>query len=989
MNYRLKIKQQRISLWKLCVLFLFLPFQLQAQRYAATKKLEIDQQMHWVDSVYQSLTVDQRLGQLFMVAAYSNRDEAHHQSIDRLVSKYGVGGLIFFQGGPLRQARLTNRYQRLAKVPLFMAMDAEWGLGMRLDSAMNFPKQMTLGAIQDNQLIYDMGKEIANQCKRIGMQINFAPVIDINVNRKNPVIGYRSFGENKYLVTEKARAYMKGMQHQKVLANAKHFPGHGDTDSDSHYSLPVIKHSVERLDSLELYPFKQLIKDSLMSMMIAHLHIPALDKGKHTPSTLSKKIVTDLLIKKLGFEGLIFTDAMNMHGVTKYFKAGQANSKALEAGNDVLLFPSEVPKAIESLKSSIRKENILEQDITYRVKKILKAKYWASLHQLKPVVLDSLYEDLNNPKAHALNYKLYEKALTVVKNENALLPIERLDTNSFAVVSIGEKKGNDFQQLLNRYVGFDFYELDKKASNYVSLLAKLSKYKIVVVGYHNMSNRPSRKFGVTPESVAFLTQLSKKTNVITSVFGNAYSLKYFSKQEQLICAFEDNNYTRALVPQLIFGAIGADARLPISINNEIRNGAGYTLKSLARLKYGLPEQVGINSQKLNPIDTIVNWAIRDTMTPGCQVLVAKDGNVIFDKSYGFQTYEKKKPVDYATIYDLASITKVVGTTPSIMKLFESGKLKLDKHLSHYLKESKKSNKAKIRIRRMFTHQAGLKPYIPFWYHTIHPDSLASVYYSKTKSDSYSVKVTDDLYALKSIEDSLIHWTLETELRETNDTNKLFPYSYKYSDLGYHLMKRVVEQSMDESIPDFMNTNFYERLGMSSTSYIPLEKGYDKSTIAPTELDESYRMQEVRGVVNDQVAAMIGGVGGHAGLFSTTNDLVKYLQMMLDKGRYAEHRFLSPYTVNLFTQKQNKYCRRGLCWDKVQLKGLGPSSEMSSLSSYGHSGFTGTLIWVDPDYNLIYIFLSNRTYPKAANYKLLKNDIRTRIQDVVYEALLKE
>jgi len=947
-------------------------------------------QKAWVDSVYSSLSLDQQLGQLFMVAAYSNKAEEHAQDIEKLIQDHNIGGLIFFQGGPARQAVLTNRFQKLAKVPLLLAMDAEWGLAMRLDSTMKFPKQMTLGAVQDNDLIYAMGKEIARQCKRMGMHVNFAPVVDVNVNPNNPVIGYRSFGEDKYLVAKKGVAYMKGMQDANVMANAKHFPGHGDTDKDSHYDLPLIKHSKERLDEIELYPFKELIKEGLMSTMVAHLNIPALDDRKNRPSTLSKKVVTDLLRDELGFEGIIFTDAMNMHGVSKHYKIGQANSEAIKAGNDILLFPHQVPEAIENIKLSLKNGSLVKGDIERRVKKVLGAKYWAGLHEKPEVSTENIYEELHTVEAEKLNKKLFEKAITTVKNKDDFLPIKRLEDHKVAVVSIGEQNGNVFQEVVKKYTKADAYSLTKYEKNIATYLNKLKKYDLVIVGFHDMSNSPSRNFGISQSSLDFLKKLNAQTKTITCTFGNAYALKFLTQEDHLICAYEENKYTLSLVPQIIFGAIGCSGKLPISIGDKIPFGTGKELKSLGRLGYDTPEDVGLNSDDFLPIDTIAAWAIKDNMTPGCQVLVAKNNKVIFNKAYGYFTYDKKNAVTTSSVYDLASITKVLGTLQAIMYLYEQEELDLEEKLSTYLPKAKSTNKENLRLKDMLTHQSGLKPYVPFWYvNTIATDSMKKKFYTEDFSLDNPIRVSKSFYATRDIEDSLITWTLATDLlSKKRKSSHDYPYPYKYSDMGYHLLKRAIEDKIDEPIEKFLTTHFYSPLGMGSTNYKPLGKGFSLADIPPTEEDTLYRKARVQGTVHDQVAAMIGGVGGHAGLFSSATDLCKILQMFVNKGKYGGKRYFKEETIQLFTSKQNDYSRRGLGWDKTEGSGLGPSSEMSSLNSFGHSGFTGTLVWVDPDYDLIYIFLSNRTYPDATNNSLLRNDIRTRVQDVVYEALLK-
>ena len=414
----------------------------------------------WVEKTFNSLTAEQKIGQLFMLATYSNKGESHAQEIEKMITQYGIGGLIFMQGGPYREAKYCNRYQAKSKVPLLISMDAEWGLGMRLDSVISYPRQMTLGAIQDNSYIEKMGEQIAKECKRLGIHVNFAPVVDVNVNPKNPVIGTRSFGEDKYNVAKKGIAYMKGLQGQHVLANAKHFPGHGDTDKDSHKALPVINHDINRLREIEFYPFEQLIKDSLASMMIAHLNIPALDSSKNSATTLSKNVVTDLLKKEMGFKGLIFTDALNMRGVADYNDPGEVDLKALLAGNDVLLFPQNIPLAVKKIQGAINDHKISQKEVDRRVKKILYAKYWAGLNEYKPIETKNLAKDLNSPDGYALRFKLYEKAITIAKNDDNLLPIRVLDTNTFASISIGEKKNNTFQKYLSKYTKFNHYFID-------------------------------------------------------------------------------------------------------------------------------------------------------------------------------------------------------------------------------------------------------------------------------------------------------------------------------------------------------------------------------------------------------------------------------------------------------------------------------------------------------------------------------------------------
>jgi beta-N-acetylhexosaminidase len=946
-------------------------------------------QEQWADSVLLSLSAEEKIGQLFMVAAFSNKNEDHYSEIEKLISQHHIGGLIFFQGGPVRQAILTNRYQAQAKVPLFIAMDAEWGLAMRLDSTLSYPKQMTLGAIADDKYVYRMGVDIAQQCQRLGVHINFAPVVDINSNPANPVIGVRSFGEDKVNVANKGIAYMKGMQDNKVMANAKHFPGHGDSESDSHLTLPVINQPKDRLNDMELYPFRKLIADSLMSVMVAHLYVPALDKTANRATTLSKAVVTGLLRKELGFNGLVFTDALNMKGVSGFYKPGEVDVLALLAGNDVLLYAENVPLAIQKIKKAIKSKDISQQEIDSRVKKILMAKYWAGLHTPKPIELSNLYEDLNSSGFKAFRQILYEQAMTVVKNDKDYLPVKILDTTSFASVSIGLDKGNAFQQGLSNYALFDHFVIPNKNSAdtvYDEVFNQLNPYEVVVVGLHNTSPFNYSNFGISEVSKRFIEKLSYRKRVILAVFGNPYSLKYFTYSKNLICAYEDNETTHKIVPQIIFGAITATASLPVTADASMKTGQRALISAtLQRLRYGFPENAGLDSRILDRIDSIAMKAIADGATPGCQVLVARNGMVVYNKSFGYLTYDKARAVTNNTIYDIASISKVAGTLQVVMFLQERGLIDLNKKASYYLPEFKKTNKEDLQLKDILTHQAGLIPFLPHWKRTIDSTGeFSAKFYSKVRDLQHPNEVIPGLYSVAAMEDSLWKWTIESDLMKPERKKK--KYGYVYSDLGFYIMKRIVEKLINQPMDEFLEQNVYERMGLPIMTYKPLNK-FPVDRIAPTEDDKYFRKALVRGNVHDPGAAMLGGVAGHAGIFSNANDLATLMQMNLQMGSYGGQRYLLPETLPFFTQAQMEKNRRGFGWDKPEPSGGGPTSDYVSASTYGHTGFTGTAAWVDPDQNLVYIFLSNRIYTDAGNTKLIKNGTRTAVQDVIYQAIL--
>lgn len=940
---------------------------------------------HWTDSVYLTLSPDERIAQLFMVAAYSNKDKNHVDDIKELVSKYRIGGLIFFQGGPVREAILTNEYQSLSKVPLMISIDGEWGLAMRLDSTTQFPRQMSLGALQNDTLIYQMGAEIARQCKRLGIHVNLAPVVDINSNPLNPVISNRSFGENKYLVARKAAMYMKGMQDNGVMANAKHFPGHGDTDSDSHKTLPTIKHSKEMLDSLDLYPFKQLMEKGLGSLMVAHLFIPSLDSTKNTASTLSKTIVTGLLKNELKFNGLIFTDALNMKGVSKFYPPGVVNVKALLAGNDVLLFAEDVPTAITEIKKAIAKGDITQEEIDKRCKKILLAKQWCGLDCYKPIELQNLIKDLNTPQADLINRKLVESSLTLLQNKNNLIPLQKLDTLKIASLSLGYKTRNQFQEMLGYYAPVKHFGLDRtaKPSECDSVLKWLKAYDLIIIHVNNTNNSPAKNFGFTDQSSKVLRDVMQQNKTIVNVSANPYIIPRIDSLQNadgIILSYEDNELTQSLSAQLIFGAIGASGKLPVTASTNYKFGTGIQTNSLGRFKYTIPEELGLSTSDFDRIDTIALYGIKEKAYPGCEILVAKEGKVIYQKSFGYHTYENKRAVTNTDIYDLASVTKIAASAPSLMKMVEEHKIKLDDRLCYHLPELEGTNKANIIIREMMAHQAGLRDWIPFWLHTVKKGQYKPGIYSKAQSDSFPVRVANDMYIRKNYTDTIYKEIANSEVKEAG--------RYKYSDLGYYYLKKIIEQKTGMPLNEYVSKKFYTPLGLSTMGYLPRER-FELNRIPPTEYDVKFRKQLVHGDVHDQGAAMMGGVGGHAGVFANANDLAILTQMFMQKGEYAGVRYLDTAIVSEFTRCQ--YCadnRRAVGFDKPETNATkeSPVCDCVSYLSYGHSGFTGTITWADPVKNLVYVFLSNRVYPDAEINKLSKLGIRSKIQKEIYNAV---
>lgn len=985
-------KYLKISLFSIVVLFFTLSnFSVSANKSVNAPKEPpfINAGQTWVDSVMAALTPQQRIGQLFMIAAYSNRGKEHLDELSQLIRKNNIGGLIFFQGGPVRQAIQTNYYQSIAATPLLISIDGEWGLSMRLDSTMRFPKQMALGSIADNTLIYNMGIEIARQCRRMGIHINFAPVVDINNNPLNPIINSRSFGENKFNVAEKGIAYMKGLQDGGVLANAKHFPGHGDTDSDSHKTLPTIKHNADVIDTLDLYPFKELIREGLGSMMVAHLYIPALDTIKNTASTLSKKIVTDLLKNKLGFKGLTFTDALNMKGVSSYFQPGKLDVKALIAGNDVLLFSENVPRAIEEISCAIDEGQITMEEIDERVRRIIETKYWAGLHRYKPIELKNLHADLNTSSGMLVNRKLSEASLTLVKNANDLLPLQRLDTLRIASIAIGGDSVNLFQQNMGYYAPMDYYQISKNATKDVidTLLKKLNNYNLLIISLHNTSSFSYKNYGITEQESFILNSLpNKRAKVILNILGIPYTLNRLVGAEEadvLLISYEDLENPQITSAQMIFGAIGSKGKLPVTAASYKVN-EGIDTKGDLRMKYTFPEELSIPSANFARIDSIVNRAIKEGALPGGQVLVAKEGKVIYSKSFGYHTYENIRPVQNSDLYDIASITKISSTVLGVMKLYDDRRIDMDKKIYRFLPEIKNTNKRDMVLRDMLAHQAGLPAYIPFYLNTINDNGfLSDLVYSSVQNDSFPTAVSNGLYIRENYSDTL--WT------KIKNCNLSAPGKYIYSDLGYYFFKRMVERMTKDPLDKYVDKTFYAPLGLATHGYLPTAR-FKLDKIVPTANDTKFRKRLVQGYVHDPGAAMMGGVAGHAGIFSNSNDLAIIMQMLLNGGEYAGIRYFRKSTIDEFTKQQfpDVNNRRGMGFDKPEpdMMKISPAAKSTSLASFGHQGFTGTCVWADPEQNLVYVFLSNRVHPNEGNNKLANTNVRTDIHEAIYDAIKK-
>ncbi|GHT10088.1 beta-N-acetylglucosaminidase [Bacteroidia bacterium] len=951
----------------------------------------------WTEAQLSRMTVREKIAQLMMVAVYSNKNKKNEQTVTRLINNYKVGGIIFFQGNLVTQAKLTNRYQSLSTIPLLIAMDAEWGIGMRLDSVDNLPFQLVVGATRNAQYSYRMGSEIAKQFQCLGMHINFAPVADLNNNPANPVINVRSFGEEKKMVTNYLVAFMQGLQDNGVLACAKHFPGHGNTNIDSHIEIPTVYQTRFAIEQNELYPFKELINKNIACMMMGHLRVPVLDKSFEIAS-LSPRITTELLQKKMGFRGLIFTDGMPMKAVSQRYNAPAANLRALIAGNDVLVDPLDVPASIDTIEDAVKRGVFSMELLDHHCRKVLNTKYYFGLHKGAPKVPETgLAKCINSQLVESVKNQIIEGSLILATDKQRLVPIKSTINEKIAYIEIGNNPKNTFYQTAQQYVNIHKFSITQfQPDTYLHLLDSLSAYSLVIVGYMDIQQRrPQRNYGMDSEVCSFLLRVAQLCPTIVTLYASPYTasqLMYPNLFAGLLIAHNvETDYQKAAADAL-FGTIPILGRCPVTVPNVFVLEQGIQRKRILRLKNGTPQELGIKTDRLKKVDEMIAAAIKEHAFPGCQVLAAHKGVAFYNKSFGYHTYNNDRPVTSSDLYDIASLTKVVGTLPMIMKMYEQKELELDEPIEKYIALPEKSNKNSLQVRDLLMHQAGLQAWLPLItkFLIATPNSslpaLDGNFFATQFSPEYPLPIADNIWAKKSIQQRIYQVIDSSELSYTKTLFKK-NVPYLYSDLGFYYLQRIAEQNKNSTIAQQVDSLFFRPLGMQHTTYLPLQK-FGKRNIVPTELEEPFRRQLIHGYVHDQGAALMGGVAGHAGLFATANDLAKYLQMLLWLGNYGGMQFLKPATVELFTKYQSSDSRRALGFDKPEPnpKKASPICPEASPSSYGHTGFTGTMVWVDPEREMLFVFLSNRVHPSASNNLITTSNIRSNILSEFLKAI---
>jgi beta-N-acetylhexosaminidase len=944
----------------------------------------------WVDSVFKTLSEDQQIAQL-MVLRLSSIDPStkkitfYDQEVEEAVKKYNIGGICLFQGGPVTQANFVNHFQTISQTPILICIDAENGVGMRLDSVMPLPRQMTLGAVQNPDLIYQYGRIVGEQCRRMGIQVNYAPVVDINNNPDNPVINDRSFGEDKYKVARYGVQYMRGLQDAGIMACAKHFPGHGDVSVDSHVDLPVITKSIKELDTLELYPFRELFKAGVGSVMIAHLSIPAIDNSPNRATSISYNNVTKLLRKQLKYNGISFTDALEMKGVVKYFPDGEASVQSLIAGNDMLCLPGDINIAMQKIREAIKQRKIKWKDIRARLKKVLYAKYQYGLANWQPVNTDHLTDDLNKDIPD-MTRRIEENAITLLHLEDSsFFPVRKVKKR-IAFVGIGISEDNELARRMRTDYKAHVYYFDNslESPKAIATLALLSnRYDQVIIGVHNYNRFPANQFGISQSALWLIQQLQKQAGTITMVFGNPYLIKNFCDAKTLIACYDDNDIAQTTAADLLKGKFSAKGKLPVSVCGTLKYGSGILLAENKILPDVSPAALGFMPEKLLVIDSICREAIRKQAAPGCVVVVAKNGKIAYEKAFGYTGYDKTEPVYPGTLYDLASVTKICATTMAVMKLYDEGRLDLQKTLGDYLPWVKGSNKESLRIWDIMLHQAGLKSFIPFYEETIDKtkegNPLPGIYTNRQDA-IHRVRVAENLYMENNYIDTMYKKILASSVGPLG--------KYIYSDNDFIFMGKVVEAITGKTLDQYVKETYYDPLGMATTGFKPRER-FSVDHIAPTALEQAFRKQLLRGDVHDPGAAMFGGVSGHAGLFSDAYDLAILEQMLLNGGTMNGKQYLKKETIDFFTAYHSDSSRRGLGFDKPEKDNATRKEPYpcasASPETFGHTGFTGTCVWVDPRQQLIFIFLSNRVNPTEST-KLSELSVRGNIMEAIYKAM---
>jgi beta-glucosidase-like glycosyl hydrolase/CubicO group peptidase (beta-lactamase class C family) len=898
----------------------------------------------WVENIIASMTLEEKVGQLIFPYAYGryySEDDNGYKRLEHLITEIKVGGFIFFNGEVYEQAILINKLQQLSKLPLLISSDYENGVAQRAKSSTYFPTSMALGATRDTALVFKMGEIIGKESRAIGVHQNYAPVVDVNTNPSNPIINVRAFSEDKNLVSSMSNALVKGIQRWNMIATSKHFPGHGNTNIDSHADIAVIPSSIKELNEIELIPFKSNFETGILSVMVGHLAIPAIDEVANLPATLSSNIVTGLLREKMNFNGLIVTDAMNMEAITKHFSTAEAAIKAIEAGNDVLLFPKDEDEAYSALVFAVQSGQIKESRIEQSVRKILLAKRWTGIDKQRFVDIEKITERVGINEHWNVSKQLAQKSITLIRNEQKLIPIQNSPKHKYFHVALLDNNrdatADNFGSLLRERIpelSSVSLSIKSRKKDYNEVLSEVKRNDIIFLSTYSRVRSGQGSVGLTKEQENFINDLMRTNKkIVFLAHGNPYVLSGFPKVKTYLCNYGSSEVLENAFAEALFGEISIQGKLPISIpNTNHKFGDGIIIKKSA-ITDNVTSKIDNDVDKFKEVDKLMRNAIRDSIFPGGVILVAKDGEIILEKAYGHYTYNlSSKEVTPSTIYDLASLTKVIATTTAVMLCIDRGLINLDDKVVKFFPQFGVNGKEKITIRNLLLHNSGFAAFKTFY-----------------KDFNKPEQVIDAIFT------SMLEYETGTKT--------------VYSDFGFITLAKIIEKVSNKSFDKFCNDEIFIPLGMRDTKFNPSAKEQNK--IAPTELDTYWRKRLVHGTVHDENADLLNGVAGHAGLFSNAKDLSLLLQMLLQKGFYQGKQFINKETVELFTKRNSSSSSRALGWDTKTDDGTSSAGQFFSMNSFGHTGFTGTSVWVDPDRNLFVILLTNRVYPTRANTKHIK------------------
>jgi len=911
----------------------------------------------WAEQQLQEMTLDEKIAQLFIIrldGAFQNADSPSYRRTISLVESFGAGGLIFGPGRPMTQITMANDLQETADRPLLVAQDTEWGVGMRIDEATSFPPAMALGATRDASHAFRVGYVTAQEARALGVHQLYAPVADVNNNPENPIINIRSFGGAPSLVGTMASAFVRGAQQGGTLATVKHFPGHGDTDVDSHVNLPVLRFDRARLDSLELPPFRQVLDAGVQSVMTGHLALPKLAVDS-VPATLSRTLTHDLLREDLGFGGLVVTDALNMRAVTRTFGVGETAVRVLEAGADLVLMSTNPWVAHDAIRTAVTTGRLDTTEIDNSVRRLLRAKQELGLHDARQVPLTDTRHRVSRRSHEVLSRTVARESLTLLANADSLLPLTPPEQHEALAVTLSDSEypgtGDTFIERLRDQPAIetlDTRRLDPRSdsTDVNDHLAAASDYDVVVVPSFLRVRAWSGSINLSDKHHDFLEDLVRADGppVAFVAFGNPYAPTGLTPApDAILAAYGSGDASQRAAAQALGGAAGTPGRLPVTIPEVAEKGTGAVLDPVAP-RHGLPESVGMAGETLARVDTLLRSALLDGAFPGAAVAVGRGPAVVKLDGHGYFTDEQKKPVTTDTQYDLASLTKVVATTTAAMLLYESDSLDLDAPVAHYLPDFAQNGKEAVTVRQLLTHSSGLKPYLG-------PEARGPT----------PGATVDTILAQP------LAYTPGTESR--------------YSGLNMITLMEVVEAISGQSFRTFAQTRIFDPLGMHDTGFY--DAGGTHGWVVPTTDTSGTRFQ---GTVHDPLARAMDGVSGNAGLFSTAKDLARFGYMLTHEGQIDGRPFLAPETIETFTaQADVPNSTRALGWDTKSPEGYSSAGEEFSASSFGHTGYTGTSFWVDPAEDLFVVLLTNRVYPDDTDEQI--QQVRPRVADLVHQAIV--